>query len=87
MRITRTFESREGMRRGRKMLSRAENLNEKINDLREAFFLHCDESDDVREKVANLLEDAARSIQFCKDCKELVEILAKLLNEVAKTLK
>ena len=87
MRITRTFESREGMRGGRKMLSRAENLNEKINDLREAFFLHCDESDDVREKVANLLEDAARSIQFCKDCKELVEILARLLNEVAKTLK
>ena len=87
MRITRTFESREGMRRGRKMLSRAENLNEKINDLREAFFLHCDESDDVREKVANLLEDAARSIQFCKDWEEVSEVLARLLNEVAKTLR
>ena len=75
---------REG---GMKMLTRATNLNEKINDLREAFWMHCDECDDIREKVANLLEDAARSIQFCKDCKELVEILARLLNEVAKTLR
>jgi len=69
------------------MLSRAENLNEKINDLREAFFLHCDECDDIREKVASLLEDAARSIQFCKDWKEVSEVLARLLNEVAKTLR
>jgi len=70
-----------------KMLTRATNLNEKINDLREAFFLHCDESDDIREKVANLLEDAARSIQHCENVSDVVEVLATMLSEVAKTLK
>ena len=70
-----------------KMLSRAENLNEKINDLREAFFLHCDECDDIREEVANLLEDAARKLQFCENVSDVVEVLATMLNEVAKTLK
>ena len=69
------------------MLSRAENLPEKINDLREAFWMHCDESDEIREKVASLLEDAARSIQFCNDIKEVVEVLASLLSEVAATLR
>ena len=71
----------------RTMLSRAENLPEKINDIREAFMMHCDEADKVREKVASLLEDAARSIQFCNDIKEVVEVLASLLSEVAKTLR
>ena len=87
MRITRTFESGVWERKVRKMLSRAENLNEKINDLREAFFLHCDECDDIREKVANLLEDAARSIQHCENVSDVVEVLATLLSEVAKTLR
>ena len=70
-----------------KMLTRATNLNEKINDLREAFWMHCDEADEIREKVASLLEDAARSIQHCESGSDVVEILAKLLNEVAKTLR
>ena len=69
------------------MLSRAENLNEKINDLREAFFLHCDESDDIRTKVASLLEDAARSIQHCNSAEEIADVLVALLSEVAKVLR
>lgn len=75
---------REG---GMKMLTRATNLNEKINDLREAFWMHCDEADEIREKVASLLEDAARSIQHCESVSDVVEVLATLLSEVAKTLK
>jgi len=69
------------------MLSRAENLNEKINDVREAFWMHCDESDKIRERVAALLEDAAQSLQFCRNADEIVEVLARLLSEVAATLR
>ncbi len=69
------------------MLSRAENLNEKINDVREAFWMHCDECDDIRTKVASLLEDAARSIQHCNSAEEIADILARLLSEVAKVLR
>ena len=69
------------------MLSRAENLNEKINDIREAFFLHCDECDDIREKVASLLEDAAHSIQHCNSAEEIADVLVALLSEVAKVLR
>jgi len=87
MRITRTFESGVWERKVRKMLSRAENLNEKINDVREAFWMHCDEWDDIRTKVASLLEDAARSIQHCNSAEEIADILARLLSEVAKVLR
>jgi len=87
MRITKTFESGVWEREVRKMLSRAENLNEKINDLREAFWMHCDECDDIRTKVASLLEDAARSIQHCNSAEEIADILARLLSEVAKVLR
>ena len=83
MRITRTFESGVWERKVRKMLS----LNEKINDLREAFWMHCDECDDIRTKVASLLEDAARSIQHCNSAEEIADILARLLSEVAKVLR
>ena len=69
------------------MLSRAENMNEKINDLREAFWMHCDEADEIREKVASLLEDAARGIQHCESVSDVVEVLATLLSEVAREVR
>lgn len=62
-------------------------IKERIDNLWNEFWAHCDESDEIRAKVASLLEDASHSIQFCNDCKEVVEVLVELLNELVKVLK
>jgi len=48
---------------------------------------HCDEADEIRARLASLLEDAARSLQFCRSTEEVVEVLTNLLSELAKVLR
>ena len=43
--------------------------------------------DSLRNEIASLLENASHSIQFCNDCKEVVEVLVELLNDLVKVLK
>jgi len=46
-----------------------------------------DEHETLRNEIASLLENASHSIQFCNDCKEVVEVLVELFNELVKVLK
>ena len=46
-----------------------------------------DEQEALRNEIAKLLEDASHSLQFCNDCKEVVEVLVELLNDLVKILK
>jgi len=46
-----------------------------------------DARDSLRNEIASLLENASHSIQFCNDCKEVVEVLVQLLNDLVKVLK
>ena len=62
-------------------------LKERIDNLWNEFWACSDEALDIRAKVASLLKDAARQLQFCEDCKDVVEILVELLNELVKVLK
>jgi len=57
------------------------------DDAWEALDWHIDEQEALRNKIAKLLEDASHSIQFCNDCKEVVEVLTNLLNDLVKVLK
>ena len=53
----------------------------------EALDWHIDEQEALRNEIAKLLEDASHSLQFCNDCKEVVEVLVQLLNDLVKVLK
>jgi len=66
---------------------RMRDLEDRIDYLSDEFYSHYDEFYDIKKKVASLLEDAARSLQFCKDSKEVAEVLAGLFNELAKLLR
>ena len=66
---------------------RMKDLEGRIDNLSDEFYSHCDEADEIRAKIASLLEDAARSLQFCEDSKEVVEVLANLLSELARLLR
>jgi len=67
--------------------ARMKDLEGRIDNLSNEFYSHCDEADEIRAKLASLLEDAARSLQFCEDSKEVVEVLANLLSELARLLR
>ena len=66
---------------------RMRDLEGRIDNLSDEFYSHYDEFYDIKKKIASLLEDAARSLQFCEDSKEVAEVLAGLLNELAKLLR
>jgi len=66
---------------------RMKDLEGRIDNLSDEFYSHCDESLDLREKIAERLEDAARSLQFCRSTEEVVEVLTNLLSEVARVLR
>ena len=66
---------------------RMRDLEGRIDNLSDEFYSHCDEADEIRAKLASLLEDAARNLQFCEDSKEVVEVLANLLSELAGLLR
>ena len=66
---------------------RMRDLEGRIDNLSDEFYSHCDEADEIRAKLASLLEDVARSLQFCEDSKEVVEVLANLLSELARLLR
>ena len=66
---------------------RMKDIERRIDSLSDDFWAHYDESHDVRAEVASLLEDAARQLQFCNRCEEIVEVLVQLLNDLVKVLK
>jgi len=66
---------------------RMRDLEGRIDNLSDEFYSHYDEFYDIKKKIASLLEDAARSLQFCEDSKEVAEVLAGLFNELAKLLR
>jgi len=66
---------------------RMRDLEGRIDNLSDEFYSHCDESLDLREKIALLLEDTARSLQFCHSTEEVVEVLANLLSELVRVLR
>ena len=67
--------------------ARMKDLEGRIDNLSDEFYSHCDEADEVRAKLASLLEDAARSLQFCRSTEEVVEVLTNLLGELARLLR
>jgi len=66
---------------------RMRDLEGRIDNLSDEFYSHCDEADEIRAKIASLLEDAARSLQFCHSTEEVVEVLTNLLSELAKIMR
>ena len=66
---------------------RMKDIEERIDNLWNEFWAHDDESLDIRAEVASLLEDAARQLQFCNRCEEVVEVLVQLLNDLVGVLK
>jgi len=66
---------------------RMRDLEGRIDNLSDEFYSHCDEADEIRAKLASLLEDAARSLQFCHSTEEVVEVLTNLLSEFARLLR
>jgi len=66
---------------------RMRDLEDRINYLSDEFYSHYDEFYDIKKKVVSLLEDAARSLQFCRSTEEVVEVLANLLSELARLLR
>ena len=56
-------------------------------DVWEALDWHIDAQEELRNEIAKKLENASHSIQFCNDCKEIVEVLVQLLNDLVKVLK
>jgi len=66
---------------------RMRDLEDRIDYLSDEFYSHYDEFYDIKKKVASLLEDAARSLQFCRSTEEVVEVLANLLSELARLLR
>ena len=66
---------------------RMRDIEGRIDNLSDEFYSHCDESLDLREKIAERLEDAARSLQFCRSTEEVVEVLTNLLGELAKIMR
>ena len=67
--------------------ARMRDLEGRIDNLSDEFYSHCDEADEIRAKIASLLEDAARSLQFCHSTEEVVEVLTNLLSELAKIMR
>ena len=67
--------------------ARMKDLEGRIDNLSDEFYSHCDEADEIRAKIASLLEDAARSLQFCHSTEEVVEVLTNLLSELAKIMR
>jgi len=80
--IEQTVEDAE-MRVGMRM----RDLEGRIDNLSDEFYSHCDEADEIRAKIASLLEDTARSLQFCRSTEEVVEVLTNLLGELARLLR
>ena len=66
---------------------RMRDIEGRIDNLSDEFYSHCDEADEIRAKIASLLEDAARSLQFCRSTEEVVEVLTNLLGELAKIMR
>ncbi len=66
---------------------RMRGLEDRIDYLSDEFYSHCDEADEIRAKLASLLEDTARSLQFCRSTEEVVEVLTNLLSELARLLR
>ena len=66
---------------------RMRDLEGRIDNLSDEFYSHCDEADEIRAKLASLLEDAARSLQFCRSTEEVVEVLTNLLSGLAKIMR
>jgi len=66
---------------------RMKDLEGRIDNLSDEFYSHCDEADEIRAKLASLLEDTARSLQFCRSTEEVVEVLTNLLGELARLLR
>ena len=58
-----------------------------IRDIWSQIDMMSDEHETLRNEIASLLENASHSIQFCNDCKEVVEVLVELLNNLVKVLK
>ena len=58
-----------------------------IRDIWSQIDMMSDEHETLRNEIASLLENASHSIQFCNDCKEVVEVLVELFNELVKVLK
>ena len=71
----------------RRLGIRMKDLEGRIDNLSDEFYSHCDESLDLREKIAERLEDAARSLQFCHSTEEVIEVLTNLLSELAKIMR
>jgi len=67
--------------------ARMKDLEGRIDNLSDEFYSHCDEADEIRAKIASLLEDTARSLQFCHSTEEVVEVLTNLLSELARLLR
>jgi len=66
---------------------RMRDIEGRIDNLSDEFYSHCDEADEIRAKLASLLEDAARSLQFCRSTEEVVEVLTNLLSGLAKIMR
>jgi len=58
-----------------------------MSDAWEALDWHIDEQEALRRKIAEKLEEASHTLQFCEEASEVASVLVDLFNEIVKVLK